>query len=120
MEFEVMDSPSQYHAILERPAFSCFMAVPHYTYLVLKIPGPSGIITVKGSFELSDICDKEFHKMVQYFGAAAEYGESKGRAVNNTTLSETLIDDTPEAKKLWVHTEDPNKFVKNKWGTPTA
>jgi hypothetical protein len=40
------------------------MAVPHYTYLVLKMPGPNGIITVKGSFELSDICDKEFHKMV--------------------------------------------------------
>jgi hypothetical protein len=30
------------------------MAVPHYTYLVLKIPGPKGIITVKGSFEVSD------------------------------------------------------------------
>jgi hypothetical protein len=27
--------------------------------------GPRGIITVKGSFELSDLCDKEFHKMAQ-------------------------------------------------------
>jgi hypothetical protein len=44
------------------------MAVPHYTYLVLKMPGPKGIITVKGSFELSDLCDKEFHKMAQNFG----------------------------------------------------
>jgi hypothetical protein len=34
-EFEVMDWPSQYHATLGRPAFACFMAVPHYTYLVL-------------------------------------------------------------------------------------
>jgi hypothetical protein len=39
------------------------MEVPHYTYLVLKIPGPNGIITVKGSSEVSDTCDKEFHKM---------------------------------------------------------
>jgi hypothetical protein len=54
LEFEVMDWPSQYHAILGRPAFSRFMAVPHYTYLVLKMPGPNGIIIVKGSFELSD------------------------------------------------------------------
>jgi hypothetical protein len=30
------------------------MAVPHYMYLVLKIPGPRGIITVKGSFKLSE------------------------------------------------------------------
>jgi hypothetical protein len=36
LEFEVMDWPSQYHAILGRPAFARFMAVPHYTYLVLK------------------------------------------------------------------------------------
>jgi hypothetical protein len=65
LDFEVMDWPSQYHAILGRPAFLRFMAVPHYTYLVLKMPGPRGIITVKGSFELLDLCDKEFHKMAQ-------------------------------------------------------
>jgi hypothetical protein len=62
LDFKVMDWPSQYHAILGRPAFSRFMAVPHYTYLVLKMLGPKGIITVKGSFKLSDLCDKEFHK----------------------------------------------------------
>jgi hypothetical protein len=60
LEFEVMDWPSQYHAILRRPAFSHSMAVPHYTYLLLKIPGPSGIITVKGSFELCAMCNKNF------------------------------------------------------------
>jgi hypothetical protein len=55
------------------------MAVPHYTYLVLKMPGPRGIIIVKGNFELSDICDKEFHKMAQTFGMIAEYGQLKGK-----------------------------------------
>jgi hypothetical protein len=72
-----MDWPSQYHAILGRPAFLRFMAVPHYTYLVLKMPGPKGIITVKGSFDLLDLCDKEFHKMAQNFGMMASYGEPK-------------------------------------------
>jgi hypothetical protein len=46
LEFEVMDCSSQYHAILGRPAFAKFMAVPHYVYLKLKIPGPKGTITV--------------------------------------------------------------------------
>jgi hypothetical protein len=55
------------------------MAVPHYTYLVLKMPGPNGIITVKGSFELSDLCDKEFHKIAQNFGMMANYGERKDK-----------------------------------------
>jgi hypothetical protein len=45
LDFEVMDWPSQYHAILGRPTFSRFMAVSHYTYLVLKMPGPNGIIS---------------------------------------------------------------------------
>jgi hypothetical protein len=67
-----MDCPSQYHAILGWPAFSRFMAVPHYTYLVLKMPGPNGIITVKGSFELSNICDKEFHKMAGHKHSAQQ------------------------------------------------
>jgi hypothetical protein len=85
LNFEVMDWPSQYHAILGRPAFSRFMAVPHYTYLVLKMPGPNGIITVKGSFELSDLCDKEFHKMAQIFDMMANYGEPKDKAKSVTT-----------------------------------
>jgi hypothetical protein len=38
------------------------MAVPHYAYLAFKIPGPDGVIRVKGSFEVSDICDKEFNR----------------------------------------------------------
>jgi hypothetical protein len=49
-------------------------------YLVLKMPGPNGIIIVKGSFELSDLCDKEFHKVAQNFGMIANYGEPKGKA----------------------------------------
>jgi hypothetical protein len=61
LEFEVMDWPSQYHAILGRPAFAKFMAVPHYAYLTLKIPGPKGTIMVQGSFEVSNTCDKEFN-----------------------------------------------------------
>jgi hypothetical protein len=49
------------------------MAVPHYAYPALKILGPKGIITVKGSFEVLDTCDKEFNIMPQTFGMTAEY-----------------------------------------------
>jgi hypothetical protein len=63
LEFEVMDRPSQYHAILGHPTFAKFMVVPHYTYLTLKIPGPKGTITLQGSFEVSNTCDKEFNRL---------------------------------------------------------
>ena len=73
LEFKVIDWPSQYHALLGRPAYAKFMAVPHYTYLLWRIPGPKGPITVKGSFTLSDKCDRDFHKLSESFGMQAEY-----------------------------------------------
>src|ERR1043165_5894599 len=68
LDFEVVDWNSQYHAILGRPAFARFMAVPHYAYLKQKMPGPNGVITISGSFIRSDRCDKEFHKISEAFG----------------------------------------------------
>jgi hypothetical protein len=44
------------------------------------MPRPNRIITVKGSFELLDLCDKEFHKMAQNFGMMTNYGEPKDKA----------------------------------------
>jgi hypothetical protein len=112
LDFEVMDWPSQYHAILGRPAFSCFMAVPHYTYLVLKILGPKGIIIVKESFELSDLCDKEFHKMAQNFGMMANYRELKDKTKSSTTAVVRQLKEhpsEPEVKKLWVQPLEQDK-----------
>jgi hypothetical protein len=90
------------------------MAVPHYTYLVLNMPGPKGTITVKGSFELSDLCDKEFHKMAQNFGMMATYGEPNGKA-KSTTKEETRQlkgnPKEPEVKKPRVELPEQEKTV---------
>jgi hypothetical protein len=32
------------------------MAIPHYTYMVLKMPGPQGIITVRADFQGAAEC----------------------------------------------------------------
>src|SRR4051812_22592221 len=75
LEFEVLDWQSQYHAILGRPAFIQFMAIPHYAYLKLKMPGSVGVITVNGSFIKSDKCERAFHKVSNTFGAEQELTE---------------------------------------------
>jgi hypothetical protein len=33
-----------------------FMAIPHYTYMILKMPGPQGIITVRADFQGAAEC----------------------------------------------------------------
>jgi hypothetical protein len=40
LTFEVADFRSSYHAIFGRPMLAMFMAIPHHTYLIMKIPAP--------------------------------------------------------------------------------
>jgi hypothetical protein len=96
------------------------MAVPHYTYLVLKMPGPRGIITVKGSFELSDLCDKKFHKMAQNFGMIANYGQPKDKITSTTTKQPKEHRAEPEAKKLRVQPSNPKEDTMEEEKTSTT
>jgi hypothetical protein len=59
LTFEVVGFSGTYHAILGRPAYAKFMAVPNYTYLKLKILGPKGIITVGPTYQCAFECDAE-------------------------------------------------------------
>jgi hypothetical protein len=72
IEFEVIDWPSQYHAILGRPVFARFMAVPHYAYLKLRMPANRGPLKISGSFARSENCDKDFNTLSQTFGIHGE------------------------------------------------
>jgi hypothetical protein len=96
------------------------MVVPHYTYLVLKMPGPNGIIIVKGSFELSDLCNKEFHKMAQNFGMMASYGEPKDKAKSTTIGIAQQLEGhpaEPEVKKPRVRSSDQDKATREEENT---
>src|SRR5688572_31968831 len=57
IRFEVADFETSYHAILGRPALAKFMAIPHYVYLVLKMPGPKGELTLRGDLRRSYECN---------------------------------------------------------------
>jgi hypothetical protein len=46
IKFEVANFESSYHGILGCPALAKFMAVPHFVYLLLKMPGQSGVLTL--------------------------------------------------------------------------
>ena len=50
LTFEVVGFLGTFHAILGRPCYAKFMAVPNYIYLKLKMLGPCRIITIGTSF----------------------------------------------------------------------
>jgi hypothetical protein len=53
IKFEVADFDLSYHAILGRPVLAKFMAVPHYIYLLLKMSGKTGVLTLRGNLKKS-------------------------------------------------------------------
>jgi hypothetical protein len=60
LTFEVVGFRGTYHAVLGRPCYAKFMAVPNYTYLKLKMPGPNGVITVGLTYRHAYECDVEY------------------------------------------------------------
>ena len=115
VEFEVVDWKSQYHVILGRPAYAKFMAVPHYAYLKLKMPGPYGTITVSGDFERSDECDRKFNKISESFGAQEQLQElslTNDRTLfpkGNKSTPGSSFNTTNDTRAHQVHPTDPKK-----------
>jgi hypothetical protein len=70
--FEVVDISSPYHALLNRLALAKFMAIPHYAYLTMKLPGPHGVITVSGCFRKSMECASASSQLAEVLVIAEE------------------------------------------------
>ena len=113
----MVDWPSQYHAILGRVAFARFLVVPHYAYLLLKMPGPKGIITIHGSFTRSDQCDRDFNRISQSFGMQEELAQLKETTDNSLpplsrpSSPDLSFDSSVRTKKVQVHPSDPAKMA---------
>ncbi|KAK1661764.1 hypothetical protein QYE76_049923 [Lolium multiflorum] len=122
IEFEVVDLVSPYHALLGRPALTKFMAVPHYGYLKMKLPGPKGVITVAGDYRRSMDCATQSSKMAQTLVIATE----KQLIHDAVALAKAAQTDMPAAgnpagtthfqpadntKKILLDPAQPDKFV---------
>jgi hypothetical protein len=53
IKFEVADFESSYHVILGRLALAKFMVVPHFVYLILKMPSKTGVLMFRGDLKKS-------------------------------------------------------------------
>jgi hypothetical protein len=62
---------------LRRPALTKFMAIPHYAYMVLKMPGPREVISIKGDVKRTYDCIKESCEMANRLTTSAELRELK-------------------------------------------
>ncbi|XP_066379159.1 uncharacterized protein [Miscanthus floridulus] len=89
LTFDMVGFPGTFHAILGRPCYAKFMAVPDYTYLKLKMPGPCGVITIGTSFRHAYECEVE---CCGHATAVVAYEEL-------TTLREEVVEEAPDTKR---------------------
>src|ERR1043165_5921002 len=97
------------------------MAVPHYAYLKLKMPGSAGVLTINGSFIKSDQCDRDFHKISNTLGADQELREI-AMVVDKKTFPLTSRSESKEYGPIFcidndtvthqVHPTAPDKTVR--------
>jgi hypothetical protein len=123
--FEVVDFEGSYHAILGRLCYAKFMAVPNYTYLKLKMPGPNGVITMPGPNGVITVSGS----FEQAYAYGWEHFELATTITNSTELKrlhETVMEDAPvrnepipsstfrltkDTKAIGVDPKDPTKIV---------
>ncbi|XP_066319780.1 uncharacterized protein [Miscanthus floridulus] len=72
LTFKVVEFHGTYHAILGCPRYVKFMAIPNYTYLKLKMPGPCGVITIATSFWCAYECEVECYEHATTIVASKE------------------------------------------------
>ncbi|XP_066323420.1 uncharacterized protein [Miscanthus floridulus] len=88
LTFEVVRFGGAYHAILGRPCYAKFMAVPNYTYVKLKMQGPSGVITIESMYKHAYDCDVE----------CIEYAEALAEAETLIAHLDQLSGEAPDSK----------------------
>lgn len=118
LTFEVANFKTSYHAIFGKPMLARFMAIPHHTYLVLKMPAPKGVLSIYGDVETSYKCDTEAIQLAE----AIEYStnttmmlaEAQKVDQNQLMIPEmepmpTTLQPDPKVKKVCLGLEDSSK-----------
>jgi hypothetical protein len=120
LTFEVADFRSSYHAILGRPMLAKFMAIPHHTYLIMKMTAPNGILFVLGDIMVSYKCESATVELSKdsAIKAVATVMVAQAAKIDQTTLqvpeqkpTSTALDPSPAVKKVCLGLPGASKEV---------
>jgi hypothetical protein len=120
LTFEVADFRSSYHAIFGRPMLAKFMAIPHHTCLIMKMPAPNEILSVLGDIMVSYNCESATIELSKdsAIKAAVTIMVAQAVKIDQTTLqvpeqkgTSTALDPSPTVKKVCLGLPDASKEV---------
>jgi hypothetical protein len=120
IQFEVADFETVYNTFLERSTLSKFMVIPHYAYLVMKILGPRGIISIRGDVKRAFDYDRESCETANRLTVSTELQELKQALAEfppdlvmpeaKTSKTSIELEDTL-SKTILLSTEEPSKVA---------
>ena len=76
------------------------MAVPHDAYLVLKMPGPSGVITLRGDHQKAYECDRESCDLADTIIASLDLARELEKSASDSSLP------APKTTKMSLSTKE--------------
>jgi uncharacterized Zn finger protein len=97
-----------------------FMAIPHHTYLIMKMPAPNGILSVLENIIVSYDCESATVELSKdsTIKAAATVIVAQEAKIDQTTLqvpeqkrTTTALDPSPAVKKVCLGLLDASKEV---------
>jgi hypothetical protein len=95
IQFQMADFEAVYNAFLGRPALTKFMVIPHYAYLVLKMAGPCGVISIRGDVKRAYDCDKVSCEMADRLAASTELQDLKKALAKSTPPPDPVMEVHP-------------------------
>jgi hypothetical protein len=93
------------------------MAVPHYAYLKMKLPGPRGVITVSGCFKKSIKCARASLQLAEVLVIAEEKRQLHHRVAltqQDMPVRQSPVEQFQPAnatKKILLDESNPTKFI---------
>ena len=120
INFYVADFNTAYHAILGWPAPTKFMAIPHYAYLVLKMPLPAGVLAQRANLSIAYACETESLALVEATDLSIQMAsvvtEAKTLPADDMEIPELeppcASTKSKEIKEVGLGLDDPSKTVK--------
>jgi hypothetical protein len=97
-----------------------FMAIPHDTYLIMKMPVPNGIVSILGDIMVSYNCESATVELPKdsAIKATTTVMVVQASKINQTTLqvpeqkrTSTALDPSPALKKVCLGLPDASKEV---------
>ncbi|XP_066396364.1 uncharacterized protein [Miscanthus floridulus] len=120
INFYVTDFNTAYHAILGRPALAKFMVIPHYAYLVLKMPEPAGVLALWANLSIAYTCETESLTLTKATDVSIQMASvvTDAKTVPTDDLEITALEPphasakSKETKEVGLDLDDPTKTIK--------